>query len=1327
MPRLLFILVLLGARVASGAVFNVPGSGGGTLSGSITGAYSFNGPFTVLNGTNVFQPAVITNIHGTGVITNAPWTTNLAVGYNLGMAISNLPNNSVANILPGTHTVTPVITFTNGAMRFPPITIKDKSNITLNVIGTIDGSSALGEIMLITNSSRITINGHNSGVFIGSRQTNIATLIPTNCTWGLIDFYHCSDLTFRNFSLSNAHYHGIADWGGGLGSIASTNNILFDNLDIRWCGSKMTNNPISWDGAAIVLSGGTVRNCYFRDNFRAVEVYTFPGNILTDNTIIENNRIYDTLDCPITTSGSTNNNKIQVFNNYVYQTKGYTRHGTNYLAVSAGALIRLDGGYGHKISFNKVFATNNTAIYVGGQAGAGIETTDNYIDGPITPIVYGADAILQGQHRYPVIRGNTALNVGGGYIFNACRDGLVALNKVSEFRIASAIGFSFYPTQPNTNMFVVDNVVKDTSGNQFVAYYVYAGNDRIIFSNNDGTNGTSSFITDATSGGLIYRGQRNNEGEIAFTGGETTEMYRSQWQGTSDFPIEFGAYGAGAGFSNVNTSLLEFYNPDLTASTWTFARPYSLGGFALDTWGSGSPEGAVTANVGSIYHQTNGSGNSSIYFKTNGTGNTGWWLVTGGGAGSASAGGATPMIQMNMGGVLVGTTNLIYDVTNSRVGLGTTTPRADLEVTSASLIGLRVSTTGPAGTNQITSSQYQNLLSSVILAPRRNDTTVMYYSFDTNAVAPNANNSADIGGIVNQFRHAYLAGTMTASNTITTNLQVTGGTLGAGKVLTDAAGDGKAVWTTPSSGLTNFAPYTGGEFMQTLPSKLARMDRLSNEVAQIIYLTDSFGVNDSWYPNFLSNMRNQYGNAGAGWSPAWTAISYTNTEASPTVTGGTGSNKDASSPGWERFQTVSDGDRVTFATNTFKSVRIQWVSRFGGDIAVYTNGVLHSTMASAVNDELLSSNITFAAEMPMSLMLMATNGGNGYISGVSFQNSRPGMLIHNWALDGLEANNIGTAGTNAIQHTATNYNPDAWFIDLGQNDLDLGNYATLNDNLTRLVNAIRWRQTNVDIVFVARNDVAITNGGFYMLHVRSNILAVAQANQCGFIDEYSRFGSYQKSLQLGYMLNTKHINSLGGIAYSANQCEWIRNKGFSITPDLVLSRAGSGSSNYVAGGRVFHKIYTSPFTNLNTTIATFTNGAQFILPAYTLANEGDSVIVTWKGKFIAGTNNVKLDCGYETVLDTGTFTNAATAWDAGYQLTRGVGPIGNHADAWFNFSQVTPTLTSAALTGYRANLELNTTNITDVTNVIRFASNRAGGISNNVIEVQWIPASRGSR
>lgn len=40
--------------------------------------------------------------------------------------------------------------------------------------------------------------------------------------------------------------------------------------------------------------------------------------------------------------------------------------------------------------------------------------------------------------------------------------------------------------------------------------------------------------------------------------------------------------------------------------------------------GAGSPEGVVTASIGSLYSNTSGGTSTTLYVKTSGTGNTGW-------------------------------------------------------------------------------------------------------------------------------------------------------------------------------------------------------------------------------------------------------------------------------------------------------------------------------------------------------------------------------------------------------------------------------------------------------------------------------------------------------------------------------------------------------------------------------------------------------------------------------------------------------------------------------------------------------------------------------
>jgi len=67
-----------------------------------------------------------------------------------------------------------------------------------------------------------------------------------------------------------------------------------------------------------------------------------------------------------------------------------------------------------------------------------------------------------------------------------------------------------------------------------------------------------------------------------------------------------------------------------TSGSVTFARSINPAGFAMNAanliWltGANSPEGVVTADVGSLFTRTNGGAGTTLYIKESGTGNPGW-------------------------------------------------------------------------------------------------------------------------------------------------------------------------------------------------------------------------------------------------------------------------------------------------------------------------------------------------------------------------------------------------------------------------------------------------------------------------------------------------------------------------------------------------------------------------------------------------------------------------------------------------------------------------------------------------------------------------------
>jgi hypothetical protein len=79
---------------------------------------------------------------------------------------------------------------------------------------------------------------------------------------------------------------------------------------------------------------------------------------------------------------------------------------------------------------------------------------------------------------------------------------------------------------------------------------------------------------------------------------------------------------AGAQYGTLDVNGLNVYSPRIATAKYSF-NVYGFTGPELRS-GSGSPEGSVTADPGSIYLRSNGGAGTSFYVKESGTGNTGW-------------------------------------------------------------------------------------------------------------------------------------------------------------------------------------------------------------------------------------------------------------------------------------------------------------------------------------------------------------------------------------------------------------------------------------------------------------------------------------------------------------------------------------------------------------------------------------------------------------------------------------------------------------------------------------------------------------------------------
>ena len=107
----------------------------------------------------------------------------------------------------------------------------------------------------------------------------------------------------------------------------------------------------------------------------------------------------------------------------------------------------------------------------------------------------------------------------------------------------------------------------------------------------------------------------------------------STFEGYNTFA--FNNYKNTTGAYSVGYLANQFRIATSTTTKYFFADSSKLGFGTGATWnfGTGSPEGAVTAIVGSFYSRTNGGTGTALYIKETGVGNTGWVAATFGGGG----------------------------------------------------------------------------------------------------------------------------------------------------------------------------------------------------------------------------------------------------------------------------------------------------------------------------------------------------------------------------------------------------------------------------------------------------------------------------------------------------------------------------------------------------------------------------------------------------------------------------------------------------------------------------------------------------------------------
>lgn len=460
---------------------NSAGAAGQKFSRSITASNFLESLKSFPNwtgGSGTVTNAVLTNIIATGAITNIGSALLSASNYyarvvslttndNVSLTLSNAQNNTAYILAPGSYAITPSVLSSNltGGTQYRGITFAGKTNVAiLGLKGStiIDGTSEYGELLVITNSSGITVDGI---AWYGKTNHNWVAVVPTNHIWAGIRIANSEKITFQNNDISRHFNHGIADLAANFSSVAaSTNQIIIQNNLFEDAGSWRTNFPSPFDGTAIIPTGWTVRNNKIKNVFRGIEPYLADNGqpSVIWNCIIENNEIENAYDAGITPAGNTNFHGVRISGNTIRNHPGFAYHGSNSL-YSSGAAILWNGGPKWSIDNNIISGAFPYGIQIGGSVVDGSITGNRIAE--MTNNAASVGIIAETAYRLK-ISGNriSGLKAAAMQLYGL-RDSDISDNQlVNPSYTGNAIRLSTFGANVSSNLTLRNNFIFDSRG-----------------------------------------------------------------------------------------------------------------------------------------------------------------------------------------------------------------------------------------------------------------------------------------------------------------------------------------------------------------------------------------------------------------------------------------------------------------------------------------------------------------------------------------------------------------------------------------------------------------------------------------------------------------------------------------------------------------------------------------------------------------------------------------------------------------------------------------------------------------------------------------------
>ena len=478
--------------------------------------------------------------------------------------------------------------------------VQMKTGVYLDLTGAklkaISANSPNYRLVYFTGVSDCGIIG---GEIEGDRATNSATGEQGHCVYVILN---CSRVLVQNATISNAFGDGI--YAGRLCS------------DIKITGCTITNNRrnnisvtsasnVLIDGCDISNANGTLPEC-------GIDIEPNPGDAVSNNVVISNCHVYNNAQQGISFPAPAPTPLIET-------------------AIVANCHIYGNGAEGIRASYVKNLEITGCIIY--SNAGGGVYDTSALatsmtIDGNI--IFGNTGSGVEGFSSGTVISNNTIRNntqwgikwqygqqctLVGNIISDCGEDGIYYERGYN----CSIVGNTVKNTQKN-GIYITGTVTSSVTRTRSC---VVSGNS--VYASGLATDNTYSGIyldtyanTCTVTGNSVERAASGNQPLHAIYAVDASVVIVGNMTNN----------GAKSGNSQVRRASIlpaSFLNSPNFLDHVMAERVYPGTTFtAFITSGTGTPEGAQSAPVGSLFLRTDGGASTTLYVKQTGTGNTGW-------------------------------------------------------------------------------------------------------------------------------------------------------------------------------------------------------------------------------------------------------------------------------------------------------------------------------------------------------------------------------------------------------------------------------------------------------------------------------------------------------------------------------------------------------------------------------------------------------------------------------------------------------------------------------------------------------------------------------